>query len=43
MYINNEEDLADAIKNEQDTIEIEGDLGKKVLKIKEYWKSRLYV
>ena len=39
MYINNEEDLADAIKNEQDTIEIEGDLGKKVLKIKATGKA----
>jgi hypothetical protein len=34
MAISNEKDLGDAIKNEQDTIEIEGDLGKKVLKIK---------
>ena len=34
MTIKNEKDLGDAIKNEQDTIEIEGDLGKKVLKIK---------
>ena len=34
MTIKNEKDLGNAIKNDQDTIEIEGDLGKKVLKIK---------
>lgn len=34
MAIDNEKDLGDALKNGQDSIEIEGDLGKKVLKIK---------
>lgn len=34
MTIKNEKDLGDAIKNDQDTIEIEGNLAKKVLKIK---------
>ena len=34
MTVNNEKDLGEAVKNEQDTIEIEGDLGKKVLRIK---------
>lgn len=34
MIIKNEKDLGEAVKNEQDTIEIEGDLGKKVLRIK---------
>jgi len=34
MTINNEEDLGEALKNEQDTIEIEGDLKNKVLRIK---------
>lgn len=34
MAVKNEKDLGDAVKNGQDTIEIEGDLGKKVLRIK---------
>ncbi|MCC7706005.1 hypothetical protein IGS59_27540 [Janthinobacterium sp. GW460P] len=34
LAINNEKDLGEAIKNGQDTIEIEGDLGKKVVRIK---------
>lgn len=34
MTISNEDDLGEALKKEQDTIEIEGDLIKKVLKIK---------
>lgn len=34
MAINNEKDLAKALKDDQDTIEIEGDLCKKVFKIK---------
>jgi len=34
MTINNEADLGEALKNEQDTIEIEGHLISKVLKIK---------
>lgn len=34
MAISNEKDLGEAVNNEQDTIEIEGDLGKKVLRIK---------
>ena len=34
MAITNEADLGKALKNDQDTIEIEGDLKKKVLKIK---------
>lgn len=33
MSIKTEEELADAINNEEDTIEIEGDLDKKVFKI----------
>ncbi|WP_332405986.1 hypothetical protein, partial [Vibrio metschnikovii] len=34
MTISNEADLGEALKREQDTIEIEGDLKNKVLKIK---------
>ena len=34
MTVKNEKELSDAIKKAQDTIEIEGDLGKKVLRIK---------
>lgn len=34
MAINNEKDLGEALNGRQDTIEIEGDLVKKVLKIK---------
>lgn len=34
MAIESEKDLGEAVNNEQDTIEIEGDLGKKVLRIK---------
>ncbi len=34
MAINNEKDLGEALKDKQDTIEIEGDLRKKVLRIK---------
>ncbi|MEZ5534096.1 MAG: hypothetical protein R3F02_00590 [Thiolinea sp.] len=34
MTVKTEKDLGEAINNEQDTIEIEGDLGKKVLRIK---------
>ena len=34
MVIKNEKDLGNAVKNGQDTIEIEGDLAKKVLRIK---------
>lgn len=34
MAISSEEDLGEALKNERDTIEIEGDLKRKVLKIK---------
>ncbi|MDC5842514.1 hypothetical protein OPW33_24615 [Vibrio europaeus] len=34
MTISNEADLGEALKSEQDTIEIEGDLKNKVLKIK---------
>jgi hypothetical protein len=34
MAISNEADLGEALKNDQDTIEIEGDLKNKVLKIK---------
>ena len=34
MAIKDEKELGEALKNEQDTIEIEGDLKKKVLKIK---------
>lgn len=34
MAISNEEELGEALKREQDTIEIEGDLKKKVLRIK---------
>lgn len=34
MAIHTEKDLGEALKNEQDTIEIEGDLKKKVLRIK---------
>lgn len=34
MAIRNEEDLAEEIKNEKDTIEIEGDLANKIIKIR---------
>ncbi|RZZ89711.1 hypothetical protein [Pseudoxanthomonas winnipegensis] len=34
MAIKNEKELGEALKNEQDTIEIEGDLSRKVMKIK---------
>ena len=34
MAINNEKDLAEEIKNERDTIEIEGDLANEIVKIK---------
>jgi hypothetical protein len=34
VAVDNEKDLGDALNNDQDTIEIEGDLAKKVLKIK---------
>ena len=39
MSINTEEELADALNKEEDTIEIEGDLGKKILKIKATGKA----
>lgn len=39
MSIKTEEELAKAIKNDQDTIEIEGDLVNKVLKIKATGKA----
>ncbi|CAH0534085.1 hypothetical protein VST7929_01986 [Vibrio stylophorae] len=39
MTISNEADLGEALKSEQDTIEIEGDLKNKVLKIKATGKA----
>jgi hypothetical protein len=39
MVINNEDDLGDALNNNDDTIEIEGDLAKKVFKIKATGKA----
>ena len=39
MVINNEDDLGDALNKNDDTIEIEGDLAKKVFKIKATGKA----
>ena len=43
MSIKTEEELADAINNEEDTIEIEGDLSKKVFKIKATGKAAWFI